>query len=137
MPAPSFQSTGATAKRKVAREKVPGEKGIYRRWNADGKLVHEIAYLDRTGRQRWETVATSRVTDARRRRAELVSKRPEQRQAPSRETFAEVAEAWFEAKSPKLRDRTRAYYRQALDLVLLPRFGRCVSPPSTPTPSQR
>jgi integrase len=124
MPAPSSQSNGATAKRKVAREKVPGEKGIYRRWNADGKLVHEIAYLDRTGRQRWETLQTSRVTDARRRRAELTAKRPEQRQAPSRETFAEVAEAWFEAKSPKLRHRTRTYYRQALDLVLLPRFGR-------------
>lgn len=53
MPTSSFQSTDATAKRKVAREKVPGEKGIYRRWNADGKLVHEIAYLDRTGKQRW------------------------------------------------------------------------------------
>jgi integrase len=125
MPTSSFQSDSATAKqRKVAREKVPAEKGIYRRWNADGKLVHEIAYLDRTGKQRWETIPSSRLTDARRRRAELVSKRPDERQAPSRDTFAEVAEQWFEAKSPKLRDRTRAYYRQALDLVLLPRFGR-------------
>lgn len=122
MPAPSFQSTDTTAKRK--REKVTGEKGIYRRWTADGKLVHEIAYLDRTGKQRWETIPTSRITDARRRRNELMAKRPEQRQAPSRELFAEVAEQWFAAKAPKLRQRTRDYYRQALDLVLLPRFGQ-------------
>jgi integrase len=120
----SSQSTGATAKRKIAREKVPGERGVYRRRNADGSLVHEIAYLDSTGRQRWETIQDHRVTVARRRRAELTSKRPEERRAPSRETFAEVAEQWFAAKSPKLRPRTKAYYRQALDLVLLPRFGR-------------
>lgn len=124
MPTSSFQSNGATAKRKVAREKVPGEKGIYRRWNADGKLVHEIAYLDSAGKQRWETIPTSRLTDARRRRAEVIAKRPEQRRAPSRELFADAAETWYANRLPRLRTVSARHHRDALDLVLLPWFGR-------------
>ena len=38
-------------------------------------------------------------------------------------TFGELAEIWFQAKEPRLRPRTTAYYRSALDLVLLPRFS--------------
>lgn len=41
-----------------------------------------------------------------------------------RTTFAELAESWYESKSACLRKRTSDYYRCALDLVLLPRFGR-------------
>jgi integrase len=43
--------------------------------------------------------------------------------APSKVTFAELAETWFEAKRQRLRGRTTDYYRSSLDLVLLPRFG--------------
>jgi integrase len=106
--------------RKVVRERV--ERGIFKRTTTDGQTRYEIAYLDRAGKQRWETLA--KLAEARRRRAALVAKPPDERQAPSRELFAECAEQWFEAKAPKLRPRTKAYYRQALDLVLLPRFGR-------------
>jgi integrase len=42
--------------------------------------------------------------------------------APTRVTFAEVAEQWFESKR-HLRPWTRKNYRAALDLVLIPRFG--------------
>jgi integrase len=40
-----------------------------------------------------------------------------------RTTLAQLAEEWYEAKAPRLRKRTADYYRSALDLVLLPRFG--------------
>lgn len=42
---------------------------------------------------------------------------------PTRTKFKLVAEAWYEQKKPRLRRRTADYYRSALDLVLLPRFG--------------
>jgi integrase len=42
---------------------------------------------------------------------------------PTRTKLKVVAEAWYEQKKPRLRRRTADYYRSALDLVLLPRFG--------------
>lgn len=98
------------------------ERGIFRRKTRDGAMRWEIAYLDRDGRQRWETVAT--LADARRRRAELTSKPQAERLAAARRTFADLAEEWYEAKAPRLRRRTADYYRTALDLVLIPRFGK-------------
>lgn len=88
----------------------------------EGKTRYDYAYVDRDGKQRWG--ACDRLLDARRERAEKNGKPQEERVAPARQTFAEAAEAWFAAKRPKLRDRTAGYYRDALDLVLLPRFGR-------------
>ena len=41
----------------------------------------------------------------------------------SRTLFSELAEEWYASKSRHLRDRTATYYRNALDLVLIPRFG--------------
>jgi integrase len=117
MPASSFQTDAA----KPARRKVA--VGIYERRTAAG-IVHDINYVDHTGKLRWVVVHDHRVGEAKRRRAELVAKPQEQRQAPSRELFADVAEAWFEAKAPKLRQRTRDYYRRSLDTAVLPRFGR-------------
>ncbi len=98
------------------------ERGIYKRRTRDGRTRWEIAYLDRIGRQRWETVGS--LAEARRRRGELVSKPQAERTSPSRVQFAQVAEQWYEAKLPRLRRRTADYYRSALDLVLLPHFGR-------------
>jgi hypothetical protein len=84
---------------------------------------YEVAYLDGTGTQRWKTC--DRLTKAREPRAELVTKVAAGETIPDRRAmFSDVAEQWFEAKAPRLRPRTRAYYRRALDLVLLPRFGR-------------
>lgn len=103
------------------RERVA--PGIYRRKTSTGVTRYEIAYVDRNGKQRWETTG-DKLAVAKRRRAELLSKPHEQRAAPARESFADAAELWFEHKKPKLRPRTAAYYRSALDLVLLPRFGR-------------
>jgi integrase len=41
---------------------------------------------------------------------------------PGKLTFREVAEAWFDSK--KIRAKTRRNYRQSLDCILLPRFGK-------------
>jgi integrase len=117
MPDPSFQSDQP----KPARRKVA--TGIYERQTAAG-VVHDVNYTDRTGKLRWVVVHDHRISEAKRRRAELISKRPEDRREPSRKTFAEAAEAWWEQKMPKLRGRTASYYRTSLDLVLLPAFGR-------------
>jgi integrase len=116
----SFQSNGASARRKIAREKVA--VGVYRRTTSDGRTRYEINYLD-SGKLKWETVGDD-FAEAKRRRAKLNSKRPEERKAPSRMTFGEGGEAWLAAKMAKLRPRTQALYRDALDLVLIPYFGR-------------
>jgi integrase len=115
------QSNDATAKRKVVRKRVA--PGVFKRETSDGLVRYEISYLDRDRRQRWETVGDD-LDEAKRRRHELHAKPLDQRKAPARELYADVAEAWLEAKLPKLRPRTADYYRSALDLVLLPRFGR-------------
>jgi integrase len=120
MPAPSFQTIDATGRRKIVRQKVA--TGIYRRVTASGEVRHEFCYLDH-GKQKWETT-NGGLREAKRLRAEKMAKRPEERRAPSRETFADVAALWFEQKRSKLRDRTATDYQAALDLVLLPRFGK-------------
>lgn len=120
------------ANARPVREKV--ERGIYRRKTRDGKTTrYEIAYVDRDGRQRWETLGN--LNDARRRRAELVSKPQAERTRPTKKLFAEVAEDWYLARCSSgrrpLRPRTARYYRDALDLVLLPASAAASSPRST------
>ena len=113
--------------RNPVREKVG--VGVYRRTLKDGTVVHDINYLDKTGKLRWKPVRAkpteaANLKEARRQRAVLVGIDPDERQSPTRKTFAEAAEAWYAAKMSKLRPRTQAYYRDSLDLVLLPYFGR-------------
>lgn len=104
----------------IARTKV--DRGIWRRTTKEG-VRYEVAYLDAKGEQRWQTV--DRLADARRIRGDLVAKVARgEVVAPTKTTFAELAEGWHEARSARLRPRTARYYRDALDLVLLPRFGR-------------
>jgi integrase len=112
MPAPSSQST--------LRTRV--ERGIYKRQTRNGATRYEVAFLDERGRQRWRTYG--KLQEARKARADLVSKVARgEHVAPSKVTLGELAETWYEAKSARLRKRTVDYYRRALDLVVLPRFG--------------
>jgi integrase len=109
------------------RVKVPRTTGIYRRTTTKGETRYEYAYVDGSGRQRWGTTATLR--EAKRRREALRVKVANGEVIPSsKKTFAELAEEWYEAKVTSgrrpLRRRSAVYYRSALDLVLLPRFGR-------------
>jgi integrase len=103
------------------RERV--ERGIYRRKTADGTTRYEVLFRDEHGRQRWRSAA--RLQEARRLRASLTTKVANgEKVAPVKTTFAELAEPWYAAKGARVRPRTARYYRDALDLVLLPRFGR-------------
>jgi integrase len=99
------------------------ERGIFKRTTRDGEVRYEVAFQDGDGRQRWRTVG--KLQEARQLRADLVSKVTRgEVVAPAKTTFRELAESWYEARAPRLRPRSARYYRDALDLVLLPRFGR-------------
>jgi integrase len=101
------------------REKVA--VGVYKRTTRAGATRYEIAYAE-AGRQRWRTVGSLR--EAKLLRADLVSKIGRgERVTPSKLTVAELAESWYESKSSRLRPSTARYYRDALDLVIIPRFG--------------
>jgi len=103
------------------RERV--ERGIYRRNTSEGKTRYEVLYRDVDGKQKWQTAA--KLAEARALRASNTVKVANgEKVAPTKTTFGELAESWYEAKAARLRPRTAHYYRDALDLVLLPRFGR-------------
>ena len=112
-----------TSTRSTTREKV--ERGIYRRPSSRSKtgwlysVSHEGKFISETA----DGVPLDKITEARARRGELVgqSNRGEKPVLASKATFAELAEAWYAAK--RLRPKTAKAYRDALDLVLLPRFG--------------
>ena len=69
--------------------------------------------------------AGSTLDEAKEKKAELglAKKRGVNPELQRRTKFSALAEEWFEIKSRLLRPRTSGYYRSALDLVLLPRFG--------------
>jgi integrase len=98
------------------------ERGIYRRETSSG-TVYEFNYTDSVGKTRWSTTRT--LKEAREGRgAKLAAVARGERVVKSTATVAELAESWFEARSARVRKRTSDYYRQSLDLVVLPSFGR-------------
>ncbi len=106
------------------RRPVARHPGIYYRPHAGGRVgpPYEIAYLDSTGRRRWEVVHGS-LDDAEARRAELrLRRRRGERIEPTTERFAEYALEWLERQST--RDRTREVHSWALRQHLIPYFGR-------------
>ena len=104
------------------RVRVKGKPGVYVRPGTKPP-VYEISFSDSAGRRRWKTIDGG-LREAVALRDELRSRvRRGERVAPSRMTFAELAETWFAGKT-QLRRGTRDNYRSALDRHLLPRFGR-------------
>lgn len=97
------------------KRKTTRYKGITYRVKADGSRSY-FAYSG--GRQH---LVSGGEKEALRLQAELRAKPPTV--APPSIRFRDLAEDWYEVKSPRLRKRTADYYRSALDLVLLPRFG--------------
>jgi integrase len=95
-------------------------RGVMYREKADGSRSYMV-YID--GRY---VAAGSTEREALEKQAELRGKvaRGERAVVPTKQTFAEVAESWFESKAPRLRTSTRTDYRARLDGVLLPRLGR-------------
>jgi integrase len=118
---PDPRDAVVTKRHKVVR--VKEAEGVWKRTTSDGRVRRDIVYLDRNGKQRSEAHGVS-LREAKRLRAEKMATRPEERRAPSRETFADVAALWWEQKRSKLRDRTATDYQGALDLVCLPHFGK-------------
>jgi integrase len=106
------------------RRPVPRHPGIYFRPRLDGKVAppYELAYLDSTGKRRWEVVHRS-LEDAEARRAELrLRRRRGERIEPTRQLFAEYAREWLERQD--VRPRTLEKYDWALERHLIPHFGR-------------
>ena len=108
--------------RQALREKVAGERGIYRRRTSDGVVRYEFNYVASDGRQRWKTVAS--LAEAKQERARLVGKDRNERIAPSRQTFGEYADAWLDREKVKLRPGTYQLYLSHLENHIKPAFGR-------------
>ncbi|HZO78790.1 MAG TPA: site-specific integrase [Solirubrobacteraceae bacterium] len=119
--------TGAGQQPKAAlarRRPVPRHPGIYHRPRANGKVAppYEIAYLDSSGKRRWEVVHGS-LEHAEARRAELrLRRRRGERIQPTRQTFAAYAAEWLDRQT--VRPRTLELYQWALRQHLVPYFGR-------------
>jgi integrase len=95
------------------------ESGIYRR--PDGRL--EIGYRDAQGRQRWRVVEGG-IAAARKQLTAARAQRDRGDHAPdARLTFDVAADAWLEARVPRLRENTRLTYAKHAD-HLRARFGR-------------
>jgi len=106
------------------RRPVARHPGVYYRPRASGKVgpPYEIAYLDATGKRRWQVIHGS-LEEAEARRAELrLRRRRGERIQPSRQSFAEHVPGWLERQN--VRPRTLEVYRWALNQHLLPYFGR-------------
>jgi integrase len=98
------------------------ERGIYFRKTATGRR-YEIGFQGSDGRWRWRVVDGG-LKEARAARAEVISKLARgERVAPSRRTFAEVADAWIATKAATVRPTTLVRYREMLRLHLAP-LGR-------------
>jgi Phage integrase, N-terminal SAM-like domain len=95
-------------------------RGISYREKADGSRTYAVYFQGKYA------PAGTTEGEARNKQSELLGRkaRGEKVVVNDKTTFAELAEQWYEAKAPRLRKRTADYYRSALDLVLLPRFGK-------------
>jgi hypothetical protein len=89
-----------------------------------------VTYREKTGGRTYYVYAGGRQLAVKGGEREAIAKQAElrgrvargERVAPSGVKFSVVSEEWYASKR-KLRDRSRANYRAALNNVLLPRFG--------------
>jgi integrase len=99
------------------RRQKTRHRGISYRQRRDGTRTYSVYWKGRyvsAGTTEQEAIAKQADIRGKAGRGERVTS--------TRATFDEVAELWFESKR-HLRDWTRKSYRDALDRVLLPRFG--------------
>lgn len=105
------------------RRRTTRYRGITYRVRADGSRLYAVSWrgtyvstaADGKTPLPSEKAALERQADLRGRRRPVL--------ADAKTTFAELAEAWYQLKAARVRPRTASYYRMALDVVLLPRFG--------------
>jgi integrase len=102
------------------RHAVKGHAGIYFRLRADGKTrsysVHVNGKFVAAGATQAEAIAKQAELRGKKARGETI-------RVNDKTTFAQLAASWWVEKEKRLRPRSVASYRAALDLVLLPRFG--------------
>jgi integrase len=109
------------------RTKTKGKPGIYHRDVREGsrsRRRYEITFLDSDGTRRWKTIpGLDNLDDA---EAMLVAVKGKlikgERVAPSKLTFAELADEWL--AQLLVGERTYERYESNLRLYLQPRFGR-------------
>lgn len=107
----------------VGREKVG--PGIWRRKNAAGEWVYEIAYRDSDGRQRRQTVhGGKRAAETALSTVKSEMGRGKRVAPMPRLTFGDAAERWAESAARTVRSTTMDAYRSALDTHLMPAWGR-------------
>ena len=125
-PAPEAAQTVSAPKpaRLPRRRPVPRHPGIYYRPRRNGKVAppYEIAYLDSTGKRRWEIVHGNLDVAEARRAALRLRRRRGERIEPTRQTFEQYAREWLERQT--VRPRTLEIYSWALNQHLIPYFGR-------------
>src|SRR4051795_1474846 len=102
------------------RSSVPG---VYYRINAVGRRTYEFTYRDGAGRQRWQCGYATLAAACDERSALQRRRRRGERIVPTKATFAEFARDWL-ATQHHLRPSTRERYRWAIDVHLIPVFGR-------------
>jgi integrase len=98
-------------------------RGITYREKADGKRTYFVRWDNTRISERPDGTRLTTETEALALQAELRQRsgKGEKIVVNSKLTFEELAETWFAGK--RLRPKTTKAYRDALDLVLLPRFG--------------
>jgi hypothetical protein len=97
--------------------------GVYYRLDAGGNRRYCVSFRGSDGKRHWETVAGGEA-DARARKAELERKlsRGEPVQA-SKVLFEKFTNDWL-AGQTQLKPKTIELYSSALDVHLIPRFGK-------------
>lgn len=101
--------------------RVPVERGIHRN-PRNGK--YEFNYQGSDGKTKWKTVDGG-LREARQLRADFVSRLARgERIAPTRKTFAVVADECMKRIAPTIRPRTLEIYESHLRNHVLPRLGR-------------
>lgn len=97
---------------------------IIPRERADGSTVFCIKYYDSTGKQRWETIGTSRREAERQLTKRLAASNRGELGPHSRITFADFVPQWEAEKSRTIRRGTMENYKSHVDIHLKRFFGR-------------
>lgn len=116
------RAASVQVKRLPRRRAIEGAAGIYYRPRADGSVgpPYEFAYLDLTGKRRWQVVHGP-LEEARQSQSKRRIRRPTAL-ADTEHGFAAYAEGWLGRR--RVRERTLERYRWSLEQHLLPRLGR-------------
>jgi integrase len=97
------------------KRRTTRHRGITYRLRADGGKTYSAYH----GGRYWPVEGGEREAIVKQAELRAAGKTPT---APTKRTFADAAEAWLASKR-KLRPWTRMSYRDALDRILIPRFG--------------